>query len=86
MEYSIRQVTAEDYDAIYELWQSSEQTVRALNPVDDSREGIVRYLRRNPNTCFAAADGNRIIGVILSGHDGRRGIIHHLCVHPRLPP
>ena len=82
MEYTIRQVTAEDYDAIYELWQSSEQTVRALNPVDDSREGIVRYLKRNPNTCFAAADGNRIIGVILSGHDGRRGIIHHLCVHP----
>ena len=82
MEYTIRQVTEEDYDAIYELWQSSEQTVRALNPVDDSREGIVRYLKRNPNTCFAAADGNRIIGVILSGHDGRRGIIHHLCVHP----
>ena len=82
MEYTIRQVTEEDYDAIYELWQSSEQTVRALNPIDDSREGIVRYLRRNPNTCFAAADGNRIIGVILSGHDGRRGIIHHLCVHP----
>lgn len=82
MEYTIRQVTEEDYDAIYELWQSSKQTVRALNPVDDSKEGIVRYLRRNPNTCFAAADGNRIIGVILSGHDGRRGIIHHLCVHP----
>ena len=82
MEYRIKQVTTDDYDAIYELWQSTEQSRRALNPVDDSREGIDRYLKRNPNTCFAAVDGIKIIGVILSGHDGRRAIIHHLCVHP----
>ena len=82
MEYTVRQVTIEDYDAIYELWNSTEQSRRALNPVDDSREGIERYLKRNPNTCFAACIQDRIIGVILSGHDGRRGLIHHLCVHP----
>ena len=82
MEYRIRQVTIEDYDAIFALWNSTEQSRRALNPVDDSREGIERYLKRNPGTCFAAAEGDRIIGVILTGHDGRRGIIHHLCVHP----
>lgn len=44
MNYSVRKVTIEDYDAIYELWNSTEQSRRALNPVDDSREGIVRYL------------------------------------------
>ncbi len=82
MEYRIKQVTIEDYDAVYALWQSSGQTRRALNPVDDSREGIGRYLKRNPDTCFAAEAGNQIIGVILAGHDGRRAIIHHLCVHP----
>lgn len=82
MEYSIKQVTIEDYDAIYELWNSTEQSRRALNPVDDSREGIERYLKRNPNTCFAAVVDGRIIGVILTGHDGRRAIIHHMCVHP----
>ena len=82
MEYTIRPVTIEDYDAIFELWNSTEQTRRALNPVDDSREGIARYLKRNPDTCFAAVTEDRIIGVILSGHDGRRGIIHHMCVHP----
>ena len=37
---------------------------------------------RNPNTCFAAVSDGRIIGVILTGHDGRRGLVHHLCVHP----
>ena len=82
MDYTVKQVTANDYDAIYELWNTTEQSRRALNPVDDSREGIERYLKRNPNTCFAAVKDGRIIGVILTGHDGRRGIIHHMCVHP----
>ena len=82
MEYLIRPVTIEDYDAVFELWNSTEQSRRALNPVDDSREGIARYLQRNPDTCFAAVSEEKIIGVILTGHDGRRGIIHHLCVHP----
>ena len=79
-----RCVTIEDYDAIYALWDSVEQSRRALNPVDDSREGIGRYLRRNPATCRLACteDDHRVVGVILAGHDGRRGIIHHLCVHP----
>ncbi len=88
MNISIRQVTIKDYDGIYTLWNSTEQSRRALNPVDDSREGIERYLRRNPNTCFLAlsedgsGDEPKVVGVILTGHDGRRAIIHHLCVHP----
>ena len=82
MEYTTRRVTIDDYDALYTLWNSTEQSRRALNPVDDSREGIDRYLKRNPATCFAAEQDGRIIGVILTGHDGRRGIIHHMCVHP----
>ena len=82
MEYRIRTITIDDYEAVFELWNHTEQSRRALNPIDDSREGIGRYLQRNPNTCFAAVSEGKIVGVILSGHDGRRGIIHHLCVHP----
>lgn len=82
MEYTVRRVTIDDYDSIYALWNSTEQSRRALNPVDDTREGIDKYLKRNPNTCFAAVKDDQIIGVILTGHDGRRGIIHHMCVHP----
>ncbi|MBQ9007727.1 MAG: GNAT family N-acetyltransferase [Clostridia bacterium] len=82
----IRPVLMEDYDEIYALWNRTEQSRRALNPVDDSREGIERYLKRNPTTCFLAvrdSAGNRkTVGVILTGHDGRRGLIHHLCVDP----
>ena len=82
MNYTVRKVTIDDYDEIFRLWNSTDQSRRALNPVDDSREGIDRYLKRNPRTCFAAVKEDRIIGVILTGHDGRRGIIHHMCVHP----
>ena len=85
MEIAIRNVTIEDYDKLCALWNSTEQSRRALNPVDDSRDGIARYLRRNPTTCFLACpaeDPRRVIGVILTGHDGRRAIIHHMCIHP----
>ena len=78
----LKPVTIDDYDDIYELWNHEKQTKRALNPIDDSREGIERYLKRNPSTCFLAwgLDEEKTVGVILAGHDGRRGIIHHLCV------
>ena len=79
-----RIMNIDDYEAAYALWIKCGN---GLNDKDDSREGIKKYLNRNPDTCFlAAADdgaGNRkIVGVILTGHDGRRGIVHHLCVHP----
>lgn len=82
MDYDVRKVSIEDYDQLLALWNSTEQSRRALNPVDDSREGIERYLKRNPDTCFAALSDGKIIGVILTGHDGRRAIVHHMCVHP----
>ena len=77
---NIRLMTIEDYDAIYALWLSCQGM--GLNDVDDSEEGIARYLRRNPSTCFVAEDDGALCGVILSGHDGRRGYIYHTAVHP----
>ena len=79
---TIRLITIDDYDQMFELWNSTEQSKRALNPVDDSREGIDRYIKRNPTTCFGAFSGEQLVGIILTGHDGRRAIIHHMCVHP----
>ncbi len=76
----IRIMTAEDYDGVYALWVSTPGI--GLNKVDDSREGIAKYLRRNPQTSFVAEDCDRIVGVIMAGHDGRRGYIHHTAVLP----
>lgn len=49
-----------------------------LNGVDDSREGIGKYLKRSPRACFAADDEDEdvIVGVIISGHDGRHDLLH----------
>lgn len=74
----IRGMTLADYEAVYRLWKSTPGM--GLNDRDDSREGISRYLKRNPDTCFVAAEKGRIVGVILCGHDGRRGYIHHTAV------
>ena len=76
----IRTMNIEDYDAVYDLWMNTPGM--GLNTVDDSREGIERYLKRNPTTSFVAVDSQRIIGVIISGHDGRRGFIYHTSVLP----
>ena len=72
----IHQMTIEDYDKVYDLWINTAGM--GLNNVDDSREGIDKFLRRNPTTCFVAEKDLRIIGVILGGHDGRRGYIYHM--------
>jgi N-acetylglutamate synthase len=74
----IRLFTMNDYDEVYQLWKRTPGV--GLRSIDDSREGIERFLRRNPTTCFVAEDNGRIIGVVLGGHDGRRGYLYHVCV------
>lgn len=46
----------------------------------DSKEAIAIYLRRNRDFCFVAYTGDQIVGTILCGHEGRRGILRHLAV------
>lgn len=74
----IRIMTIADYDGICEVWKNHEGT----NPVDDSAEGFAKYIRRNPTTSFVAEDNGKIVGTILAGHDGRRGLFHHVSVLP----
>lgn len=75
---TIRQMSIADYDSVYRLWFNTPGM--GLNTTDDSREGISAYLRRNPSSCFVAEDADEIVGVILAGHDWRRGFIHHAAV------
>ena len=78
LEICIRNMKIDDYEQVYTLW--SETFGVGLNDIDDSEEGIAKYLKRNPNTCYVAEKTNHIIGAVLSGHDGRRGYISHLAV------
>lgn len=76
----IRIMTMHDYDTVYALWMSC--TGMGLNTMDDSKEGITKFLTRNPETCFVAESEEKIAGVILAGNDGRRGYIYHTAVRP----
>lgn len=76
----IRNLKEEDYERLYALCMSCEGM--GLNNIDDTKEGIDRFLKRNPDTCFVAEDEGEFIGVILAGNDGRRGYIYHTAVLP----
>lgn len=76
----IRLMALSDYEQVYQLWLSCAGM--GLNNLDDSREGIERFLKRNPETCFVAEKDEKIIGVIIAGNDGRRGYIYHTAVNP----
>ncbi|HEY9053665.1 MAG TPA: GNAT family N-acetyltransferase [Rectinemataceae bacterium] len=78
--YSISLFIMADYRSVLDLWLHTPGM--GLNNLDDSEEGIRAYLARNPNTCFVAKDEDEVVGVILAGHDGRRGFIYHLAVRP----
>ncbi len=75
---TIRKMTLADYDGVYALWMSCKNM--GFNDVDDSRAGIEKFLRRNPDTCLVAEENGEIIGVVLGGEDGRRGYIYHMSV------
>ena len=74
----IRVMIPEDYDKVYELWKSVKGL--GIRSLDDSKEGIERFLKRNPGLSMVAESKDKIVGTILCGHDGRRGCFYHVCV------
>ena len=84
-QFEIRKMTIEDYDGLYALWMTIKGF--GIRSVDDSREGVEIFLKRNPDTSVVAVSDGQIVGGILCGHDGRRGCLYHVCVredHRRL--
>lgn len=78
VQVSVRAMTEEDYEEVYRLWRTIKGF--GIRSMDDSREGIERFLRRNPTTSMVAEAEGEIVGAILCGHDGRRGCFYHVCV------
>lgn len=77
--FTIKKMTIEDYEGLRALWM----TIRGfgIRSLDDSREGVERFLKRNPGiSVVASAEDGSIVGGILCGHDGRRGCLYHVCV------
>ena len=79
MAVELREFVMQDYDQVIELWRKCEGI--GLSAAD-APERIQVYLERNPGSSFTAWDGERLVGAVLCGHDGRRGYLHHLAVAP----
>jgi ribosomal protein S18 acetylase RimI-like enzyme len=72
-----REFSIEDYDATLQLWQRVEGLEVAEG---DDKEGVAQFVARNPGLSRVAIDEGKLVGVIMCGHDGRRGHIYHLAV------
>ena len=78
---NIRLMKISDYEQVYNMWLSC--VGMGFNNVDDSKEGIERFIKRNPTSCFVAIEDDIIVGAVIAGNDGRRGYIYHLAVNPK---
>ena len=75
---TIRAMTIDDYEEVYALWMSIKGF--AMRSLDDSRDGVARFLKRNPDASVVAVADGKVVGSILCGYDGRRGCLYHVCV------
>ena len=76
----IQVMTIQNYEEVFALWVNTPNM--GLRSLDDSKDGITNFLKRNPNTSFVAYEDGQLVGAILCGHDGRRGYIYHTVVLP----
>jgi ribosomal protein S18 acetylase RimI-like enzyme len=76
---STREFVIDDYDEAVAVWHLAEGVEVAEG---DSKEEIRAYLLRNPGLSRVAEDNGTIVGAVLCGHDGRRGLIYHLAMAP----
>lgn len=77
----IRYLTIEDYDEMVKLWlDSGLNTVRLKGR--DSRESIERQMKMFPKGFIGAFEDDKLVGVVVVTHDGRKGWINRLAVHP----
>jgi len=75
---NVRKMKPEDYDDVSVLWNECGFVLG----ISDSREEIGKFLNYNPHTSLILTLNHNIVGSVLGGYDGRRGLIHHLAVLP----
>ena len=77
--FTVREMRLEDYEGLRALWMTIKGF--GIRSIDDSRQGVERFLNRNPGASVVAVrEDGTVVGGILCGHDGRRGCLYHVCV------
>lgn len=78
MAIHLREFTPADYDCVYTLWQNAGPGIGIVR--SDTRGEIIKKLQRDPDLFLVAQDESKVIGTVIGGYDGRRGLIYHLAV------
>jgi ribosomal protein S18 acetylase RimI-like enzyme len=65
-----------DYDAAVALWGAAGLGVGR----SDSREELAKKLQHDPDLFLVAEADGRLVGTVIGGFDGRRGLMYHLAV------
>jgi ribosomal protein S18 acetylase RimI-like enzyme len=81
IQYIIREFTfPEDYQQVYNLWSEAGPGIH-LRRSDETQE-IAKKLQRDPDLFLVAEIDHQIIGSVMGGYDGRRGMMYHLAISP----
>ncbi len=73
-----REFTLDDYDAVRALWEEYPHALGIGR--SDTREELAKKLQRDPDLFIVAEENGKIVGTVIGGFDGRRGLIYHLAV------
>ena len=71
-------VLKRDYPAVLALWQTAGPGIHVS--ASDSLTEISRKMQRDPDLFLVAEDTDKIVGTVIGGFDGRRGLVYHLAV------
>lgn len=71
-------VYPDDFVAVYELWAKAGPGLHLGR--SDSQDEIAKKLKRDPDLFLVAEVDGRIVGAVVGGFDGRRGLVYHLGV------
>lgn len=81
VDVSLREfVFPQDYPAVIAVWENSGPGIHVGR--SDSPEEIAKKMRRDPDLFLVAEYNRQVVGTVLGGFDGRRGIVYHLAVVP----
>ena len=70
-----------DYDAVYALWAKAGAGIHLR--ISDEPEEIRKKIARDPDLFLVVQADDSIIGAVMGGFDGRRGMMYHLAVAPK---
>lgn len=68
----------DDYDKVLALWRSAGEGIHVRR--SDEPDEILKKLQRDPDLFLLAEQDGEIVGTVLGGYDGRRGMVYHLAV------